>query len=200
MQSRRKKLCANSVYSRVEYRFTFSLNLCDAPLHTEGRPGGVGVYSAWRIIVAATGSISCSQSCHPVPLSVSLSLAVCFFISFLVYSLCLLAFPSCIYVCIPFQSPCFSLFYLNSARACQDRAFRLTRVGEFASAHMSQKYRAASHSEGAGFDSQNMLLPFPFLSHYQFIVRNHTWGVSPSETRFLRLEEISWARIRKYEM
>jgi hypothetical protein len=81
-----KTLFGNSVYFRVEYRFTFSLNLWNAPLHTGPR---------WRCLLCMTdhcGSnrfhllsvLSCSQSCHSV-LPLSLSLAICFCISFFVY-------------------------------------------------------------------------------------------------------------------
>lgn len=87
-------------------------------------------------------SISCLQSCHPVLHSPSLSLCISFLVYYFVSSRL-----SILYLhlySIPISV--FLLFYLNSASACwsvKNVPFRLTWVGEFASAHMSQKYRAA---------------------------------------------------------
>jgi hypothetical protein len=145
MQNSRKKLFGNSVYLRVEYRFTFSLNLWNAPLDTQGRAGSVGVYSVWRIIVAATGSISwvpCLAHSHVI-----LSFSCCLFLH-LIPCLLLRIFSPFHPICISvFHSKLrFSLFYLNSAsawlsfhaRSVKNVSFRLTWVGEFASARMSQ--------------------------------------------------------------
>lgn len=97
-------------------------------------------------------ALSCSQSCHPVLLcpSLSFSLAVCLCISFLVYYF-VSSRLSILYWYLYSIPISFSVFYLNSASACwsfgarsvKNVPFQLTWVGEFASAHMSQKYRAA---------------------------------------------------------